>query len=113
MADNLDTADRRKLAKEGDAMKGGRFPIPDKAHLEKAIHAVGRSKGGEAGRRAVRRYIIRRAKALHAEDMIPKTWKPDGTLWTAKSDHKYDRSHGIKQGSPKDKALDKSRGVRD
>jgi len=33
--------------------------------------------------------------------------------WTMASDHKYDKSHGIKEGSPKDIKLDASRGIKD
>lgn len=72
-----DTATRRALAARGEALPGGRFPIPDRAYLGKAIRAVGRAKGDHT---LVRRYIIRRAKALGAADMIPAGWKPDGSL---------------------------------
>jgi len=37
----------------------------------------------------------------------PKTGKP----WTEAEDRAYDRSRGIKEGSPRDNALDRSRGV--
>jgi hypothetical protein len=60
--------------------RAGRFPIQNRADLEKAIQAVGRAAGGEKGRRLVRRFIIKRAKALGLEDMIPSNWNPDGTL---------------------------------
>lgn len=33
--------------------------------------------------------------------------------WTKAADDKYDKAHGIKEGSKKDKALDKKRGVPD
>lgn len=33
--------------------------------------------------------------------------------WTKAADDKYDRSHGIKEGSAKDMALDKKRGIKD
>lgn len=71
---------RKQLAAEGEAMKGGRFPVTDRASLEDAIRAVGRAKGGDAGRAAVRRYIIRRAKALGLSKLIPDTWNADGSL---------------------------------
>lgn len=71
---------RRKAASKGQAMPGGRFPVKNRADLENAIHAVGRAKGGEAGRAAVRRYIIRRAKALGLTSLIPETWASDGSL---------------------------------
>lgn len=37
--------------------------------------------------------------------------KKPAKKWTAKSDEKYDKAHGIKEGSKKDNALDKKRGV--
>lgn len=61
-------------------MQGGRFPIRNRSDLQNAIRAVGRAKGGEEGRRKVRRYIIRRAKALGLSSMIPDSWGSDGSL---------------------------------
>ena len=75
------TTDQRKaLAKTGEAMPGGRFPIRNASDLANAIQAVGRASGGEEGRDAVRRHIIKRAKALGLSDKIPDTWNADGTL---------------------------------
>lgn len=79
MAD-FDTTTRRRLAQQGKAMRGGRFPIRNREDLLNAIRAVGRAKGGEAGRRAVRRFIIRRARALGLMNLIPETWNSDGSL---------------------------------
>jgi len=53
------------------------YPIADKEDLANAIHAVGR---GNADHDSIRRYVIRRAKALGASDMIPDSWKPDGSI---------------------------------
>jgi len=80
-----DTDTRKKLAKAGKAMpdsegSGGRFPIRNRADLAKAIKAVGRAKGGEEGRRKVRRFIIRRAKALNLSNMIPDSWQANGSV---------------------------------
>ena len=80
-----DTNTRRDLAKQGKAMPdangaGGRFPIRNRADLEKAIKAVGRAKGGEAGRKAVRKFIISRARALDLNWLIPDSWAADGSL---------------------------------
>lgn len=80
------TDEMRSLVKQGKAMpapgqdRPGRFPIRNRSDLEKAIRAVGRSKGGEAGRKLVRRYIIRRARALGLAELIPDTWNADGSL---------------------------------
>ena len=61
-------------------MPGGRFPIRNRSDLQNAIRAVGRARGGEQGRRAVRRFIMRRARALGLTNLIPDTWRPDGSL---------------------------------
>lgn len=52
------------------------YPIGDKEDLSNAIHAVGR---GGASHDAIRAYIIRRAKALGASDMIPDNWSSSGS----------------------------------
>lgn len=67
---------RDKAAKQGDALPGGRFPIRNKTDLANAIRAVGRAKPSD--RNMVRRFIIKRAKALGAP--YPDTWNPDGSL---------------------------------
>lgn len=108
----MDTAQRKTDAASGKAMPGGRFPIENRDQLAKAIRAVGRAKGGEAGRAAVRRFIIKRAKALNASDAIPGSWRPDGTLWTSAEDMADDKRHGIKEDSPADRKLDARRGVK-
>lgn len=80
-----DTATRRNLAKSGKAMpdsggSGGRFPIRNGSDLAKAIKAVGRAKGGEEGRRKVRRFIMRRARELGLSNQIPGSWQSDGSV---------------------------------
>lgn len=82
-----DTRTRRKLAGQGKALRdngdtgsGGRFPIRNAEDLRKAILAVGRAKGGEEGRRKVRRFIMSRAKALGLTSKIPSSWKSDGSV---------------------------------
>ncbi len=79
MAD-FSAAQRDQAASKGQAMQGGRFPIRNRSDLANAIRAVGRAKGGEAGRAQVRRFIIKRARALGASDMVPDTWQQDGSL---------------------------------
>lgn len=78
-----DTSTRQKLAKQGKAMpggdSGGRFPIRNEADLKRAIQAVGRAKGGEAGRAKVRAFIRKRARALGLERLIPDSWTSGGT----------------------------------
>lgn len=78
----------RRLVKQGKAMRTaaddprpGRFPIANREDLANAIRAVGRVRPPtEEARAKVRRYIMRRARELGAEDMIPPTWRADGTL---------------------------------
>lgn len=79
MAD-LSAQGRRRAAQRNQAMPGGRFPIENEADLRRAIQAVGRAQGGEQGRRAVRRFIIRRARALGSSNLIPDNWSQDGSL---------------------------------
>lgn len=72
---------RTQMAGSGQAMEGGRFPIRNRADLENAIRAVGRVRPDtEQARSTVRRFIIRRARALGLTDLIPDTWNADGSL---------------------------------
>lgn len=80
MADPPSAAARQKAEARGAAMPGGRFPIRNRADLAKAIQAVGRASGGEEGRKAVRRFIIKRARALGLTNMLPDNWAADGSL---------------------------------
>lgn len=76
MAD-LTQAQRDQAASKGQAMQGGRFPIRNRSDLENAIRATGRAKGD---RNAVRRFIMKRARALNLSSLIPDTWASDGSL---------------------------------
>jgi hypothetical protein len=72
---------RKKAAAKGAALpskSGGapRYPTPNVAYLKKAIRAVGRGKGDHA---VIRRYLIRRARALNASNLIPDNWNSDGS----------------------------------
>jgi hypothetical protein len=51
-------------------------PITSKSHLRKAIKAVGRGDDHDA----VRLHIVKRAKALGLEGMVPSDWNGDGSL---------------------------------
>lgn len=78
MAEATETVERRtftqdqrdKLAASGAAMKDGSYPIENRADLENAIRAFGRAKN----KAAVKKHILKRAKALKAEDLIPDDW---------------------------------------
>lgn len=74
---DLSAAGRRKAAVSGAAMPDGSYPITSKADLRKAIRAVGR---GNADHSAIRKHIIKRAKALGLEAMVPSNWNADGSL---------------------------------
>lgn len=86
-ADKPPNAEKRNRAeKSGAAMEGGRYPIENVEDLQKAIKAVGRAggkNGTEADRKAVRKHIMARAKALGKSFLIPKNWNSDGSLATA------------------------------
>lgn len=72
------TADeRKKAAKAGEAMPDGSYPIRNADDLDKAIRAVGR---GGAEHDAIRRHIMKRAKALGLESRIPDGWQANGSL---------------------------------
>ena len=67
------TAEQRTaMAKSGHAMPDGSYPIENKADLSNAIQSFGRAKN----QGAVKRHIIKRAKALGMMDMLPADWMP-------------------------------------
>lgn len=61
---------RQRAADTGHAMPDGSFPIRDRQELAKAILALGRAKNPDA----VKRHIIKRARALKALDLLPESW---------------------------------------
>lgn len=61
---------REKLAKKGEAMKDGSFPIRNRSDLSNAVQALGRAKDPDAARR----WIIKRARAMKAVDALPASW---------------------------------------
>lgn len=72
--------DMKALLSKGHAMKNASgqpsYPIADLSDLKKAIRAVGR---GKSSHDAIRRHIIKRAKALGASDLIPDNWSSGGS----------------------------------
>lgn len=70
--------DRKRLAKAGDALPDGSFPIETKADLENAVSAYGRAKD----KAAAKAHITKRAKALGATATLPADW--DGSTKKAK-----------------------------
>ena len=75
-------ADRDEMAKSGEAMSDGSYPIKDEEDLKNAIRAVGR---GGASHDAIRVHIMARAKVLELSNLIPENWNSDGSLKEAKS----------------------------
>lgn len=73
--------DMRSLLAKGHAMKNASgepsYPIADVSDLKKAIRAVGRGKGSHD---AIRRHIIKRAKALGQMALIPDNWSSGGSM---------------------------------
>lgn len=61
---------RTELAEGGMALPDGSYPIVDEADLKNAIQAFGRAKDKEAAKR----HIMKRARALGKEDLIPEEW---------------------------------------
>ena len=78
----LNANQMRAAVKAGKALpapgqdRPGRFQILNRTDLEHAIRAVGRAGGSHD---LVRRYIIRRAKALGLSNLIPDNWSADGS----------------------------------
>ncbi len=64
------TDKRKTLAKNGQAMPDGGFPIRNASDLKNAIQAFGRANN----KPAVKAWIIKRAKELNLENMLPDTW---------------------------------------
>lgn len=66
---------RRQMARSGQAMPDGSFPIADEGHLRSAIGRLGNYKGNKA---KAKKHIIRRAKALGATNLLPDNWTGGG-----------------------------------
>lgn len=64
---------RKKMAKNGEALPDGSFPIADCADLENAIQAFGRAKDQEAAKK----HIKKRAKDLDCDVELPEDWASD------------------------------------
>ncbi|MFI4935199.1 MAG: hypothetical protein ACHP7N_11305 [Caulobacterales bacterium] len=62
--------DRKRLAASGAAMPSGAFPIENREDLRNAVQGIGRAKDDIAARA----HIVRRAKALGAENELPDGW---------------------------------------
>lgn len=67
----VSTDERDKLAGQGKAMPDGSFPIAGDGDLRNAIQSYGRAKDPAA----VKRHIVKRARALGRTDLLPESWK--------------------------------------
>lgn len=65
---------RQSMAKEGTAMPDGSYPIASEEDLKNAIQAFGRAKDKEA----TKRHIMKRAKEMGKENLIPSSWVMGG-----------------------------------
>jgi hypothetical protein len=70
---SLSVEARGKAAEEETALPDGKLPTRNKEELKAAIALRGKVKGHSQNE--VRAYLIRRAKALGAEDVLPPFWK--------------------------------------
>lgn len=64
--------ERMALAKKGQALPDGSFPIRNESDLKNAIHAYGRA--NKSDRAAVRKHITKRARQLKVSGLIPEAW---------------------------------------
>lgn len=62
---------RDELAKRGMALPDGSYPIESEEDLKNAVQAFGRAKDKEAAKA----HIMKRARALGKEDLIPDNWR--------------------------------------
>lgn len=74
------SATRQRMAREGQAMRDGSFPIANETDLRNAIQSVGRA----ANYDEARRHIMRRARALGLTDLLPEDWNKAEKMWDGK-----------------------------
>ena len=86
------TQDRKKYAQKGYALPDGSYPIVSKEDLKNAIKSYGRA----ADKEKVKRHIVKRAKALHALNMLPDSWSLRENLYENK---KNPRAHLRNRGT--------------
>jgi len=61
---------RQEQAKKGNALPDGSYPIVNETDLKNAIQAYGRAKDKDKAKA----HIVKRAKSLGKEDLIPENW---------------------------------------
>lgn len=72
--------ERKDLAKKGEAMPNGKYPIRNRQDLKDAIRLSGSS---SMSKEDVKKWIKKRAKELNLEDELPEDWKVEKTMDTA------------------------------
>ena len=77
---------RNAMAKEGNALPDGSYPIASESDLRNAIQAYGRAKDKEAAKR----HILKRARELGKENLIPAGWVAGGEGMSKKDDETLD-----------------------
>jgi hypothetical protein len=77
---------RNSMAKEGNALPDGSYPISNESDLRNAIQAFGRAKDKEAAKR----HILKRARELGKENLIPAGWVAGGEGMSKKEDETLD-----------------------
>jgi hypothetical protein len=95
-----------ELGEQGHAFKNSNgdwsYPIEDREDLKNAILAFGRSKPTD--KESLKRYIIRRARALRAEGLIPDHWGQSKGV-TVEIEHKSVGVSGIKVVGPEEDGI--------
>lgn len=71
--------ERKDLAKKGEAMPNGKYPIRNRQDLKDAIRLSG---GSSMSKEDVKKWIKKRAKELNLEDELPEDWKVEKTMDT-------------------------------
>ena len=75
---NFTAEQRREHARQGIALPDGSYPIPNREYLGRAIHALGR--GTKNPKSKIKAHIVRRARALGCESMIPDAWQKNDAV---------------------------------
>lgn len=77
---------RTAMAEAGTAMADGSYPIASETDLRNAVQAFGRAKDKEA----TKKHIMKRAKELGKETLIPANWVAGGEGMSKKDDETLD-----------------------
>lgn len=72
-----DEETRMDMAKAGEALPDGSYPIKDEEDLKNAIQAFGRAKD----KAAAKAHIMKRAADLDLEDLIPENWDSEKEMY--------------------------------